>query len=146
MAILIDTNILLRLLQPHHPHFPLVERALVTLRMRNEPLNIMPQNLMEFWAVATRPTSENGLGMTVENAAGELASMKRVFTLLAETASVYQEWERLVLEHQVSGKNSHDAHIVAAMNIYGITRILTFNVQDFARYSGISAVNPADVG
>jgi len=32
------------------------------------------------------------------------------------------------------------------MNIYGITRILTFNVQDFARYSGISAVNPADVG
>ena len=47
MAILIDTNILLRLLQPHHPHCALVERALATLRTRNETFNITPQNLME---------------------------------------------------------------------------------------------------
>ena len=72
MAILIDTNILLRLLQPHHPHCSLAERALGTLRTRNETLNVAPQNLMEFWAVATRPTSENGLGLAVETAAGEL--------------------------------------------------------------------------
>jgi predicted nucleic acid-binding protein len=145
MAILIDTNILLRLLQPHHPHCSLVEHAVGTLRTRNETLNVTPQNLMEFWAVATRPTSENGLGMTVENAAGELTSFKRLFTLLPETASVFQEWERLVSRHQVSGKNTHDAHIVAAMNVYGITRILTLNVQDFTRYSHISAVHPASV-
>jgi hypothetical protein len=36
MAILIDTNILLRLLQSHHPHGALVERAVATLRGRNE--------------------------------------------------------------------------------------------------------------
>jgi predicted nucleic acid-binding protein len=145
MAILIDTNILLRLLQPHHPHCDLVERALGTLRTQNETLNVTPQNLMEFWAVATRPTSENGLGMTVENAAVELAAFQRLFTLLPETALVFQEWERLVSKHQVSGKNTHDAHIVAAMNAYGITRILTLNVQDFTRYSDISAVHPASV-
>jgi hypothetical protein len=28
------------------------------------------------------------------------------------------------------------------MRVYGITRILTFNVQDFARYQNISAVHP----
>src|ERR1035438_10258941 len=111
MAILIDTNILLRLLQPHHTHGSLVERALGTLRTGNESLNATPQNLMEFWAVSTRPASENGLGMTVENAAAELASLKRLFTLLPETASVYPEWERLLSRHQVSGKNTHDAHI-----------------------------------
>src|ERR1035438_3243548 len=129
MAILIDTNILLRLLQPHHPHCSLVSRALGTLRTRNETLNLTPQNLMEFWAVATRPTSENGLGMTVENSAGELTSFQRLFTLLPETASVYQEWERLISRHRVSGKNTHDAHLVAAMNVHGITTILTLNVQ-----------------
>jgi predicted nucleic acid-binding protein len=145
MAILIDTNILLRLLQPHHPHCALVERAVGILRTRNETLNVTPQNLMEFWAVATRPTSENGLGMTVENAAAELAAFQRLFTLLPETAMVFQEWERLVTTHQVSGKNTHDAHIAAAMNVYGINRILTLNVQDFIRYSNISPVHPATV-
>ena len=145
MAILIDTNILLRLLQPHHPHSAVAERAVRTLRTRNESLNVTPQNLMEFWAVATRPASDNGLGMIAENAAAELTSFQRLFTLLPETASVFQEWERVVSKHQVSGKNTHDAHLVAAMNVYGITRILTFNVQDFTRYSEISAVHPARV-
>src|SRR5208282_1790920 len=143
MAILIDTNVLLRLLQPHHPHCALVEHAVSALRTRNETLNVTPQNLMEFWAVATRPASENGLGMTVEIAARELAAFKRLFTLLPETASIFQEWERLVTTHQISGKNTHDAHIAAAMNVYGITQILSFNVQDFTRYSNISAVHPA---
>jgi predicted nucleic acid-binding protein len=145
MAILIDANILLRLLQPHHPHCSLVERAVGTLRTRNEILNVTPQNLVEFWAVATRPASANGLGMAVENAAGELAFFKRLFTLLTETALVYQEWERLVSRHQVPGKNTHDAHIVAAMNVYRITRILTFDGQDFTRYSDIPAVHPTNV-
>jgi predicted nucleic acid-binding protein len=145
MAILIDTNILLRLLQPHHPHCALAELAIGTLRTQNETLNLTPQNLMEFWAVATRPANENGLGMTVETAAGELAAFRRLFTLLPETASVFQEWARLVTTHQVSGKSTHDAHIVAAMNVHGITGILTFNVQDFTRYSEITAVHPTTV-
>jgi len=145
MAILIDANILLRLLQPHHPHCSLVERAVGTLRTRNETLNVMPQNLMEFWAVATRPTSANGLGMTVEIALEELAAFKRLFSVLPETASVLPEWERLVSTFQVAGRNTHDAHIVAAMIVHGISRILTFNVQDFARYSGIAAVHPTSV-
>jgi predicted nucleic acid-binding protein len=145
MAILIDTNILLRLLQPHHPHSAVAERAVRTLRTRNESLNVTPQNLMEFWAVATRPTSANGLGMTVEIALEELAAFKRLFSVLPETASVLPEWERLVSTFQVAGRNTHDAHIVAAMIVHGISRILTFNVQDFARYSGIAAVHPTSV-
>jgi predicted nucleic acid-binding protein len=145
MATLIDTNVLLRLLQPHHPHCALVERAIATLRTRDEALHVTPQNLMEFWAVATRPASENGLGMTAEIAAGELAAFKRLFSLLLETASIFQEWERLVTTHRVSGKNTHDAHIVAAMNVYAISTIMTFNVEDFARYSNISTVHPATV-
>ena len=145
MAILVDTNILLRLLQPHHPHSGIAERAVATLRSQNEALGVTAQNLMEFWAVATRPASEKGLGMMPQTAAGELAAFPRLFTLLPEPASVFQEWERLVVAHQVAGKNSHDAHIVAVMNVHGITRILTFNVQDFNRYSNISAVHPTNV-
>jgi hypothetical protein len=31
------------------------------------------------------------------------------------------------------------------MHIHGVERILTFNTRDFARFTPIKAVNPADV-
>lgn len=55
------------------------------------------------------------------------------------------EWERLAVEHRVIGKKAHDARIVAVMSVHRIGLILTFNVGDFARYPGISAVSPKDV-
>jgi predicted nucleic acid-binding protein len=74
MAVLLDTNILLRLLQPHSLYAPIAERALNALRSRNEALQITAQNIVEFWAVATRPVTENGLGMTVEQAMAEVTT------------------------------------------------------------------------
>lgn len=43
------------------------------------------------------------------------------------------------------GVQVHDAKLIASMNVYGITSLLTFNVVDFKRYRGINAVSPADV-
>jgi predicted nucleic acid-binding protein len=141
MAVLLDTNILLRLLQPHSPHAPIAERALNALRSRNESLQITAQNIVEFWAVATRPAAENGLGMTVERAMAQVTTLRRLFALLPE-APLQSEWERLVTTYRVSGKNSHDARPVAAMMVHGTMSILTFNVQDFTRYAGIIILDP----
>jgi len=61
MAFLIDTNILLRSLQPHHPQCALAEGAVAKLRTRNETLHVAAQNLIEFWAVeprASRPVNK----------------------------------------------------------------------------------------
>jgi predicted nucleic acid-binding protein len=146
MALLVDTNILLRSVQTHHPHYAMVERAFAVLRSRDETLNVTVQNFVEFWAVATRPTgSENGLGMTPEDAMKELAVLKDLFPLLPEPSGLFDEWERLVATYRVSGKNTHDARLVAAMNLNGIARILTFNVQDFNRYQDIEALHPQSV-
>jgi predicted nucleic-acid-binding protein len=49
MAILIDTNILLRSLYPEHPQYSAAESSVSALQLRNEPLYIAPQNLIEFW-------------------------------------------------------------------------------------------------
>ena len=141
MAFLIATNILLRTLQPHHPHCAQAERAVAALRTANEVLHVAAQNLIEFWAVATRPEGENGLGMSIEAASRELTALKRLFSLLPE-APVFDEWERLVATYRVSGRNTHDARLVASMKAHGIARILTFNVRDFARYREIEAVHP----
>ena len=143
MAVLVDTNILLRLLQPQHPHVQLAEQAVERLRRRNEALNVATQNLIEFWAVVTRPVHENGLGFTTSQAIAEIRAIERFFSLLPEVP-LQKEWERLVATHNVSGKNTHDARLVAAMFVHGVSTILTFNVQDFVRYP-ISVLNPHDV-
>jgi hypothetical protein len=91
VATLVDTNILLRSLNPDDPQYEAAANALAKLRVRNETLCIVPQNLIEFWAVATRPINKNGLGM------------------------------------------------------HAVTDILTFNVSDFRRFPGITALDPAVV-
>jgi predicted nucleic acid-binding protein len=107
------------------------------LLKNGEELYVFPQNLIEFWAVATRPASANGLGMTTAQAETELARIKSLFRLLPDTPEIYSEWETLVVRHGVSGKNTHDARIVAAMIVHGMSDLLTFNTGDFKRYPGL---------
>ncbi len=145
MAVLLDTNILLRLAQPHHPNATVATRALRALRAANEMLYITQQNIVEFWAVATRPIAANGLGFSTEQAAAEIDALKRLFVLLPELP-VENAWERLVYDYRVSGKNAHDARLVAAMVVHGIESILTFNAEDFLRYSEIRVLDATKIG
>ena len=144
MAVLLDTNILLRVLQPQSPHAPIAERALSVLRFRNEELHITSQNLIEFWAVATRPVAENGLGFSTDQAIGHLRALRRLFALLPEVP-LQNEWERLATTYGAYGKNAHDARLVAAMIVHGLSSILTFNGTDFIRYKNISVLDPRTI-
>jgi hypothetical protein len=44
---------------------------------------------------------------------------------------------------RVCGKTTHDAGLVAAMVVHGVKHILTFKVDDFARYTRIEVLHPA---
>ena len=70
-------------------------------RLRNETLYVAPQNLIEFWAVATRSRDDNGLGMTIASAAAEVASLRRLFRLLPSTPEVLEAWQRIVVSQRV---------------------------------------------
>ncbi len=144
MAVLFDTNVLLRLNQKHHPHSAIAERALNLLLDRNEDVVVATQAFVEFWAVATRPATANGLDLTIEETAVELETMQSLFRVLPELP-VHEEWLRLVTRYRVSGKNVHDARLVAAMVVHGVSQILTFNGADFARYAEISVLDPARI-
>lgn len=106
---------------------------------------MVPQNLVELWVVATRPLEQNGLGMRLSDVAAALDRVKSFFIVRDETAAIYPLWERLVIQHQVSGKPAHDARLVAAMQVHGIRDILTFDKARFMRYAGIEVVHPADL-
>ena len=142
---LVDTSTLLRTLQPFHPQREVARSAIKALTDQGKELHIVPQNLVELWVVATRPVDRNGLGLTPSACASELARIKSMFLLLPETPAIYPLWEALVIQHQVSGKPAHDAHLVAAMQAHGLTAILTFDRSGFSRYPGIQVVYPADM-
>lgn len=144
-GVLIDTSTLLRTLQPRHAHHETATRALEILPRQGRELHIVPQNLIELWVVATRPVEQNGLGLSPTAAATELRRLKSMLPLLPETPALYQAWESLVIQHQVLGKPAHDARLVAAMHVHGLTAILTFDKSGFSRYPGIDVLHPADV-
>jgi predicted nucleic acid-binding protein len=145
MPVLIDSNVLLRSLHPGHPHYAAAGNSVTTLRLRNETLCIAPQTLIEFWAVASRPRDDNGLGLPTARVATELLSLRRLFRLLPSTPEVLEAWQRIVVTHEILGKQTHDAHLVAIMQVHSVQSVLTFNVSHFTRFPNITVLNPAQI-
>lgn len=145
MTFLIDTNIILRLAQPEHPMYADAFNAIATLIRREESYYLTSQNLIEFWRTCTRPLDKNGLGMTITEAERELTQLESNFPILWDLRQIYPQWRRLVVIYSVMSVNVHDARLVAAMLVHGLTHVLTFNTSDFARYAEITAVHPTAI-
>jgi predicted nucleic acid-binding protein len=144
-VIFVDTNILVRAAYPPDQKHTVTKNALGTLRKRQETLCIAPQNVVEYWGVATRPVEKNGLGMDLATVIKEVADLRQLFTLLPYTSQVLETWQRIVIAQGVLGKQVHDALLVAIMQVHSVMSILTFNVGDFTRFPGIMVLHPAQI-
>jgi predicted nucleic acid-binding protein len=140
--IAVDTNVFIGAIQTFDADLKIAARnAVKSLTKKGEELLCFPQNLVEFWNGATRPTNANGLGFSPDQAARYVDRFQTLVRLLPETPEIYPTWRKLVLEHRVSGIHVHDARIVAAMTVHQVNRILTFD-DDFKRYGHITVVDP----
>ena len=142
---LVDTNILLRLVQPDSPEYGIVRQCTDRLWERGADLFYTSQNLAEFWNVSTRPADRNGFGFSVAETDERAALIEAKFSFAADSEASHQEWRRIVVEANVSGIQVHDARIAAAMRVHGIANLLTLNTKDFRRFSGITVLSPDDV-
>lgn len=145
MRVLLDTNVVGRLSQPQHALHGIAVDACERLLKEGHELRLVPQVLYEFWAIATRPLAENGFGFSIEQAEVELNRIKVVFPPLLDERGILGPWESLVVHHAVRGRNAHDARLVAAMQRHGVTHLLTFDMDDFKRYSSIRVLQPQAV-
>src|SRR5487761_1782512 len=68
VAVLLDTNILVRLANSADAAHAIATRSVFELRRRGEPFHIAAQNLVGFRSVATRPLASNGLGLSAVEA------------------------------------------------------------------------------
>ena len=139
---LLDTNILLRWVKPDERDYPLVIQAIERLLQAGTTPCYAAQNVAEFWNTCTRPLGQNGFGLSPNEADRRARLFENKLRLLPDSLAVYQEWRGLIVRHNVRGVQVHDARLVAVMRVHGVGQILTFNDADFARYSGIQALDP----
>lgn len=92
------------------------------------------QILREYLAVATRPVDQNGLGMTRPDAVANVRALRARLNLLAEDIKVSDRLLELLETVECTGKQVHDANVVATMLVHGIDTVVTMNVDDFARF------------
>jgi predicted nucleic acid-binding protein len=77
--------------------------------------------------------------------ASEVRVLRDLFRVLEGKSGIAEAWEKLVSKHLVSGKQAHDAHLVAMKNIQGVRRILTFNGADSKRYRPVEVIAPSSI-
>lgn len=146
MLYLVDTGILLRGVDRRCPENGEIMAAFRAVRKAGDQLAIATQTVREFWNVSTRPASaRGGYGRTVEQTLRWVRSFEQFFRILPETVATFERWRVLVERHGVMGVQVHDTNLVAVAETYGVTKIVTLNRSDFARYPAIQSVLPADV-
>jgi predicted nucleic acid-binding protein len=148
MAYLLDSGILLRLIDKRDSLHSLIEDAVDKLIIRQETLLVTTQNLAELWNVATRPIANNGLGLSTADVKYLYEeTVVPICSVVAEGENTHVEFLRLLSQYRVVGKQVHDARLVAMMLAWQIENILTLNDRDFRRYEpeGIKIVTPAEL-
>jgi len=148
MSYLLDANVLLRWLETSDPRHTRVKAAIAALENQGHTLHITPQNVIEFWAVASRPTADNGFGWDLPRCDAAVPLLLASFEFLPDTPAIFDEWWRLVKVCGVSGVQVHDTRLVAVIKTHGLDGILTFNTRHFRRFEigeGIAVIDPATV-
>jgi predicted nucleic acid-binding protein len=133
-VVFLDTNVLLSATTPARQ---LHQAALTALnRWPNEGVELCTsgQVLREYVLVATRPLESNGLGLTVPDAIANRDMLENRMRFLEETRAVSARLRQIVLSLACTGKQVHDANVVATVLSHGVDRIVTENVDDFRRF------------
>jgi predicted nucleic acid-binding protein len=148
MSYLLDTGILLRLVNDKDAQHSTIRLAVRELIRRNDDLLITTQNVAEFWNVATRPVANNGLSLKTTDVVQLLQrEIEPICVVLPEQASLFAGFKRLLTTYDVIGKQVHDARLVAMMLTWQVGHILTLNERNFLRFTpeGITVVSPTTI-
>lgn len=142
--ILLDTNVLVYAVDTaaaiHAPCHAVVDRA---MSGRIDAV-IVPQVLMEFYAVVTSPRRVRS-PLSPNDGALQVADWRRTIAVRYPTAACLDDWSALVRQLQRVGQDVHDLFLIAQMRSHGIGDICTANVGDFAGVTGITSHRPETV-
>lgn len=137
--VFVDTNILV---YANVTGYPLHQAALDRIQQLIDAdidLWISRQILREFIAAVTRPqtyANPQPLDLVLER----VDFFTNQFQIAEDGPAVTTQLLELMQQVAIAGRQVHDANIVATMLTSGVDRLLTYNVQDFARFSTLITV------
>jgi predicted nucleic acid-binding protein len=92
MRLLLDTNILCRLVEVGHVQHAIASKATRKLSEAGHTLCLVPQVLYEYWVVVTRPLAQNGLGMAADVADEAVGQWFKRLRFLQDERTVFERW------------------------------------------------------
>jgi predicted nucleic acid-binding protein len=132
--VVLDTNVLLAATDEGGSDHPEAVASLNEWPASGVVLYTSGQILREYLVVATRPIGQNGLGMPQPPAVANVRALRRRLRLMAENEKVADRLAQVLDAVTCTGKQIHDANVVATMLVHGVDTVITSNVEDFARF------------
>lgn len=139
--IFLDTNILVKASVANALEHKEAVKAILDYTQAGYQMWISRQVLREYLATMTRPQLFGGSTL-VSQLTVEIKSFEKRFSVAEDNADVTKRLLSLLMQVSAGGKQIHDANIVATMQAYGITHLLTHNIADFLRFSHLITVVP----
>ncbi len=93
------------------------------------------QILREYLVVATRPVEQNGLSLSAAVASENVAKLRGRMLFCDETRAVFTRLQELMAEVGFTGKQVHDANVVATALTHGVSSVVTANTAHFERFT-----------
>lgn len=132
-SVFVDTNVLVYATIAESPFHEAARMKLHELQTSGKVLCASNQVLREYLACLTRP------GFFPEPPARDevldcVEELRERYTILPDDSLVATRLIRLLREIDCSGRQVHDANIVATMLTANVTTLLTENLKDFRRF------------
>ncbi len=141
LSLFLDTNVLVYASLAHSPLSQKAQQAIQSYSQAGADIWISRQIIREFLATLTRPQvfAQQASATSLRT---EVELFTRQYHVAEDSADVTERLLQIIGFVAVGGKQIHDANIVATMQVYGITHLLTHNVSDFARFFHLITVIP----
>lgn len=137
----VDTNILLCATDRSREQHQAARTVFRDALQQGIHLALSGQILREYLVVATRPVAVNGLGLAPADALHNAAQFRSRCIYIEASERCWSILSHLVHTYGISGKQIHDANVVAVMAAAGIHWLMTENGKDFRAYQEIELVD-----
>lgn len=141
LAVFVDVNVLIYAALSNSAFHQIARERLISFAGSNKILCISNQVIREYLSGMSR-TLLNARQYDPTLLANDVSIMQRQYTVLEETIITRQNLLNLLGRFTTGGKQVHDANIVATMQQYGISQLLTNNVDDFKRFDSLITLIP----
>jgi predicted nucleic acid-binding protein len=129
----VDTNVLVYANVAEAPFHTEARTAIRTYEDQGVTLWISRQIIREYLATLTRPNLfETSPDITTLQT--QVHAFMQRFQIAEDGPQITATLLNLLAAVAVGGAQVHDANVVATMQVYGLTHLLTHNVEDFDRF------------